>query len=369
LAIYLPIADLPVNIFLLLALGLAVGFVSGMFGVGGGFLMTPLLIFLGVSPGVAVATVATHITASSFSSTLSYWRRRAVDFHMAMVLLAGGLLGTWSGIWIFTTLRSIGQLDLMISFSYLILLTTVGGLMVMEGLRSMLRVRQNKSSLIGRSAGAHTWVHGLPLRLRFRHSKIYISLIPVIGIGYLIAVIGVIMGIGGGFLLVPMLIYFLRVPTTTVIGTAAVLTTATMALTTVMHAVTSHLVDAILALVLMVGGVVGAQFGAQSTQNLAPERLRFLLGFLIWRADQFIAEAKADRQEIFSRSACWGASSERAGTPCGGNGGARAAVSACKRGALDRDNRAEQDFDQHRLCRRSHRRFRRHCRRCAAAQL
>jgi len=142
-------------------------------------------------------------------------------------------------------------------------------------------VRQNKSSLIGRSCGAHTWVHGLPLRLRFRHSKIYISLIPVIGIGYLIAVIGVIMGIGGGFLLVPMLIYFLRVPTTTVIGTAAVLTTATMALTTVMHAVTSHLVDAILALVLMVGGVVGAQFGAQSTQNLAPERLRFLLGFLI----------------------------------------------------------------------------------------
>lgn len=281
MAIYLPIADLPVSIFVLLALGLAVGFVSGMFGVGGGFLMTPLLIFLGVSPGVAVASVATHITASSFSGTISYWRRRAVDIQMAMALLAGGLLGTSSGIWLFAMLRSLGQLDLMISFSYLILLTMVGGLMVMESVRSILRQRQNKPSLLRRSGGAHTWVHGLPLKFRFRRSKIYISVIPVFGIGYVIAVIGVIMGIGGGFLLVPMLIYVLRVPTATVIGTAAVLTTATMALATVMHALTNHLVDAILALVLMIGGVIGAQFGARSAQNLAPERLRFLLGFLI----------------------------------------------------------------------------------------
>ncbi len=281
MAIYLPIADLPVSIFLLLALGLAVGFVSGMFGVGGGFLMTPLLIFLGIPPGVAVASVATHITASSFSGALSYSRRRAVDIQMAMALLAGGMFGTWSGIWIFTTLRSLGQLDLMIAFSYLILLTSVGGLLVLESVRSIVRQRQNKPSLMRRSGGSHTWVHGLPLKFRFRRSKIYISLIPVVAIGYGIAVLGVIMGIGGGFLLVPMMIYLLRVPTATVIGTAAVLTTATMALATVMHAVTSHLVDVILALVLMAGGVVGAQFGAQSSQKLAPERLRFLLGFLI----------------------------------------------------------------------------------------
>ncbi len=281
MAVYLPIADLPVSIFLLLTLGLAVGFVSGMFGVGGGFLMTPLLIFLGIPPGVAVASVATHITASSFSGMLSYWRRRAVDLQMAAALLAGGLVGTWSGIWIFTTLRAIGQLDLMIAFSYLILLTTVGGLLVMESVRSMLRQRANKPSLMRRSGGAHTWVHGLPFKFRFRRSKIYVSLIPVVGIGYVIAVIGVIMGIGGGFILVPMLIYFLRMPTATVIGTAAVLTTATMALATVMHALTSHLVDVILALVLMAGGVVGAQFGAQSALNLSPERLRFLLGFII----------------------------------------------------------------------------------------
>lgn len=278
--IYLPIADLPVNIFVLLATGLAVGFVSGMFGVGGGFLMTPLLIFLGISPGVAVASVASHITASSFSGALSYWRRRTVDIQMAVALLSGGLLGTWSGVWIFTTLRSLGQLDLLIAFSYLIMLSAVGGLMVMESVRSIIRQRLNKPSLLRRS-GAHTWVHGLPFKFRFKRSKIYVSIIPVWGIGYTIGVIGAIMGIGGGFLLVPMLIYFLRMPTSAVIGTSAVLTTATMALATVMHALSNHLVDAVLALVLMVGGVVGAQFGARTAQNMPAERLRLLLGLLI----------------------------------------------------------------------------------------
>lgn len=280
MSIYLPIADLPVNIFVLLATGLAVGFVSGMFGVGGGFLMTPLLIFLGISPGVAVASVASHITASSFSGALSYWRRRAVDIQLAVALLAGGLPGTWSGVWIFTTLRSLGQIDLLIAFSYLIMLSAVGGLMVMESVRAIIRQRQNKPSLLRRS-GAHTWVHGLPYKFRFKRSKIYVSIIPVWGIGYIIGAIGAVMGIGGGFLLVPMLIYFLRAPTSTVIGTAAVLTSATMALATVMHALTNHLVDAVLALVLMVGGVVGAQFGSRTAQNMPAERLRFLLGFLI----------------------------------------------------------------------------------------
>jgi len=278
--IYLPIADLPVNIFVLLATGLAVGFVSGMFGVGGGFLMTPLLIFLGISPGVAVASVSSHITASSFSGALNYWRRRTVDLQMAMALLAGGMLGTWSGIWIFTTLRSLGQLDLLIAFSYLIMLSAVGGLMVVESVRSIIRQRQNKPSVLRRS-GSHTWVHGLPFKFRFKRSKIYVSVIPVFGIGYIIGVVGAIMGIGGGFLLVPMLIYFLRMPTNTVIGTSAVLTTATMALATVMHAVSNHLVDAVLSLILMVGGVIGAQFGARTAQNMPAERLRLLLGLLI----------------------------------------------------------------------------------------
>jgi uncharacterized membrane protein YfcA len=280
LLIYLPIAGLPLNIFFLLATGLAVGFVSGMFGVGGGFLMTPLLIFLGIGPGVAVASVTSHITASSFSGALSYWRRRAVDLPMAMSLVAGGLLGTWCGVWIFTTLRSLGQLDLLIAFSYLIMLSAVGTLMVAESVRSIARQRQNKPSRLRRS-GAHTWIHGLPFKIRFKRSKIYVSLFPIWAIGFVIGVVGAVMGVGGGFVLVPMLIYFLRVPTSTVIGISAVLTSATMALATVMHALTNHLLDAVLALVLMVGGVIGAQFGARAAQNMPAERLRLLFGFLI----------------------------------------------------------------------------------------
>jgi uncharacterized membrane protein YfcA len=280
LLIYLPIADLAVNIFLLFALGLAVGFISGMFGVGGGFLMTPFLIFLGISPGVAVATVASHITASSFSGALSHWRRGAVDVAMALILLSGGLIGTASGVWLFTKLRAIGQLDLLIGLSYLIMLTVVGGLMLVESVRAIIRARRQQLSSLRRS-GAHTWVHALPLKVRFRHSKIYVSVIPVWGIGYVIGLVGAVMGIGGGFLLVPMLIYFLRMSTATVIGTAAVLTTATMAVATAMHALTNHLVDAVLALVLMVGGVIGAQFGARAAQRIPAERLRLLLALLI----------------------------------------------------------------------------------------
>jgi uncharacterized membrane protein YfcA len=280
LLIYLPIADLAINIFLLFAMGLAVGFISGMFGVGGGFLMTPFLIFLGISPGVAVATVASHITASSFSGALSHWRRRAVDVAMSFLLLSGGLVGTASGVWLFTKLRAIGQLDLLIGLSYLIMLTAVGSLMLAESVRAIVRARRQQFSSLRRS-GAHTWVHGLPLKIRFRHSKIYVSVIPVWGIGYVIGLVGAVMGIGGGFLLVPMLIYFLRMPTATVIGTAAVLTTATMAVASVMHALTNHLVDAVLALVLMVGGVIGAQFGARAAQKMPAERLRLLLALLI----------------------------------------------------------------------------------------
>lgn len=231
-------------------------------------------------PGVAVASVTSHITASSFSGALSYWRKRAVDFPLAMSLVAGGLVGTCCGVWIFTTLRSLGQLDLLIAFSYLIMLSAVGGLMVAESVRSIIRQRQNKPNLL-RKAGAHTWVHGLPLKIRFKRSKIYVSVFPILAIGFVIGVVGAIMGIGGGFLLVPVLIYFLRVPTSTVIGTSAVLTSTTMALATVVHALTNHLVDVVLALVLIVGGVIGAQFGASAAHNMPAERIRLLLGVLI----------------------------------------------------------------------------------------
>jgi uncharacterized protein len=278
--IYLPIADLPVNIFLVLAMGLAVGFISGMFGIGGGFLMTPLLIFIGVSPAVAVATVSTHIAASSMSGALSYWRRRAIDLALALMLLAGGIIGTVAGVWLFTLLRSVGQLDITIGVSYVLLLGSVGAMMVIEGVRAILRARQGKPVQL-RHPGSHTWVHGLPLKIRFKQSRIYISAIPVLAIGFTIGFVGAIMGIGGGFLLVPMLIYLLRVPTNVVIGTSMVLTLVTMASATILHAATNHLVDAVLALILMVGGVIGAQFGARSGQKIRSERLRLLLGVLV----------------------------------------------------------------------------------------
>jgi uncharacterized membrane protein YfcA len=278
--LYLPIAELPVNVFLILAMGAAVGFVSGMFGVGGGFLMTPLLIFIGVAPAVAVASVTSHIAASSFSGALSYWRRRAIDPALAAVLLCGGTIGTALGVVTFTLLRALGQLDLMIALSYVVLLTAVGGVMVWEGSRAMLRARRGVPVPIRRS-GSHGWIHGLPLKMRFKRSKIYLSVIPVVAVGAIIGFIGAVMGIGGGFILIPIMIYLLRVPTATVIGTSMVLTLVTMLFATLLHAVTNHLVDAVLALILMIGGVAGAQFGARAGQKIRGEHLRLLLGLLI----------------------------------------------------------------------------------------
>ncbi len=298
--IYLPIADLPVNIFLVLGMGLAVGFISGMFGIGGGFLMTPLLIFIGISPAVAVASVTSHIAASSFTGALTYWRKRAIDIALAMMLLSAGILGTFSGVWLFTLLRALDQLDLVIGLSYVTLLTSVGGMMFWESIRAELRARKGMPATL-RRPGSHNWVHGLPLKMRFKRSKIYVSAIPVWGIGFIIGFIGAILGIGGGFLLVPMLIYFLRVPTATVIGTSMVLTLITMASATVMHAITNHLVDAVLALILMVGGVIGAQFGARTGQRMRGERLRLLLGLLVFAVGlRFAYELVVKPDDLYS---------------------------------------------------------------------
>jgi len=295
--LYLPIADLPVNIFLILAMGAAVGFVSGMFGIGGGFLMTPLLIFIGISPAVAVASVASHIAASSFSGAIAYWRRRAIDPALAVVLLTGGTVGTALGVWTFTQLRALGQLDLMIALSYVALLTTVGGLMFWEGLRAMMRTRRG----VPAPRRSHGWIHGLPLKVRFKRSKIYLSVIPVVVVGVIIGFIGAIMGIGGGFILVPIMIYWLRVPTSTVVGTSMVLTLVTMTFATLLHAVTNHLVDVVLALILMVGGVTGAQFGARAGQKIRGEQLRLLLGLLVLAVGiRFAVELVIRPEELFT---------------------------------------------------------------------
>src|SRR5262249_48232840 len=217
---------------------------------------------------------------SSLCGPISCWRRRAPTLSLPLMLLIGGLIGTAGGVWLFTALRRIGQLDITIGLSYVTLLGVVGSLMIMEAVRAIIRLREGKPVEL-RRPGSHTWVHGLPFKLRFKQSRIYVSVIPVLGIGFVIGFIGAVMGIGGGFLLVPMLIYFLRVPTNVVIGTSMVLTLVTMASATVLHSVTNHLVDAILALILMVGGVTGAQFGARAGQKIRGERLRLLLGLLV----------------------------------------------------------------------------------------
>jgi uncharacterized membrane protein YfcA len=277
---FLPIADLPVNILVVLGLGIAVGFISGMFGIGGGFLLTPLLIFLGIPPAVSVATVPSHIAASSFSSSITYWRRNAIDLPLALMLLVGGVLGTIAGVALFTLLRRLGQLDATIGLSYVLLLTAVGATLAAESLRAIIRERQGKPVEL-RRPGSHTWLHHLPFRMRFKRSRIFVTVIPVWLIGFVMGFIGAVMGIGGGFLLVPMLVYLLRVPTATVIGTSTVLTLVTMISATLLHAATNHQVDAVLALILMVGGAIGAQFGAQAGQKMRAERLRLLLGVLI----------------------------------------------------------------------------------------
>jgi uncharacterized membrane protein YfcA len=298
--IYLPIAELPVNIFLVMAMGLAVGFISGMFGIGGGFLMTPLLIFIGVSPAVAVASVSSHIAASSCSGAINYWRKGAVDVPLALMLLSAGIVGTAVGVWLFTSLRAIDQLDLAIALSYVVMLCGVGGVMIDEGFHAIMRARHGGPATV-RRPGSHTWMHKLPFKLRFKRSKIYVSAIPVWVIGFFIGFIGAIMGIGGGFLLVPMLIYFLRVPTGTVIGTSMMLTLVTMASATVMHAATNHLVDAVLALILMIGGVIGAQFGARTGQQMRGESLRLLLGILVFAVGlRFAYSLVATPDDLFS---------------------------------------------------------------------
>ena len=280
MTIYLPIAELPVNIFTLLAMGIAVGFISGMFGVGGGFLMTPLLIFLGVPPAVAVASVSTHMAASSFSGTLTYMRRKLVDVQLGLVLLTGGLTGTLAGVVTFMVLRRFGQLDLVIAITYIVLLGTIGTLMVVESLCALLREWRGEKASVKRP-GAHPWFLRMPFKMRFRQSRIYVSAIPVVTIGFAIGFLGALMGIGGGFLLVPALIYLLRVPTLTSVATSLMLTLVTMVAAIVMHAVLNQTVDAVLGLVLMVGGTIGTQFGTRAGQSMKAENLRLLLGLLV----------------------------------------------------------------------------------------
>lgn len=278
--IYLPIAEMSVHWLIILAMGGAVGFLSGMFGVGGGFLLTPLLIFYGVPSEVAVATTASHITASSMAGALAHWKRRAVDFTMAGVLLCGGLVGTSFGVWLLKILREAGQSELVVSGGYVILLGTVGGLMLKESLEAV-RATRSGNPLPSRPAQHHNWIHGLPLKMRFRQSRLYISVIPPLALGFAVGILSAIMGVGGGFILVPAMIYLLRMPTGVVMGTSFVQILCVTAATTVLQAASNYNVDILLAAVLILGGVVGAQLGVRIGAQLRGEQLRLLLAILV----------------------------------------------------------------------------------------
>jgi uncharacterized membrane protein YfcA len=278
--IYLPIAETSVNVFTMFGMGTAVGFLSGMFGIGGGFLITPLLMLMGIPAAVAVATGANQVVASSVSGTLSQWRRGNVDIKMGTVLLAGGAIGAIIGVLIVNVLKSTGYVDLVIALLYVVFLGGIGLLMLIESINAIRRARAG-IQVSARRSGQHNWVHGLPLKVRFQRSKLYISAIPPFGIGMVVGLLSGMLGVGGGFIMVPAMIYLLRMPTKMVIGTSLFQVIFVAGLTTIMHAATNQAVDLMLALVLMIGGVMGAQFGASAGQKLRSEHLRALLAILV----------------------------------------------------------------------------------------
>ncbi len=278
--IYLPIADMPINALLMLALGGIVGFLSGMFGVGGGFLMTPMLIFAGIPSGVAVATGANPLIASSITGTIAQYRRKNVDIKLGLYLLAGGAAGALLGVHIVSLLRQAGQFDLTVSLLYVVFMSVVGGIMFIESLRAITSQQGGKPQSV-RSREQRGWTHALPFRTRFKTSKLYISALPPIGLGILVGLLSGVMGVGGGFVMVPILIYVLRVPTSLAIGTSLFQVIFVSAITTVLQAVWNHTVDIALALMLMVGGVLGAQAGTAAGQRLRAEHLRLLLAILV----------------------------------------------------------------------------------------
>ena len=278
--LYLPIAEMPVSVLLVIGIGAAIGFVSGLLGVSGGFLLTPLLIFSGIPTAIAVGTSAAQVVASSSSAALTYWRRSSVDLKLAGVLLAGGVVGSAIGVQLFRLLRESGQLDLIIAIAYVALLGFVGFVMMIESGRTIIAKRRGRPLPL-RDESRQSWLRRLPFKTRFRVSRLHISVLPLVALGVGVGLLGAMLGVGGGFLVVPALIYFFRIPTGIVIGTSLVQIVGTMAVATLLHAVTNHSVDGVLALLLMIGGVVGAQFGARSALVLGGETLRALLAILV----------------------------------------------------------------------------------------
>jgi uncharacterized membrane protein YfcA len=278
--LYLPIAEVSVNALLLVALGGLVGFISGLFGIGGGFLMTPVLVLMGIPPVVAVASEANHVAASSVSSVIAYSRKRVVDFRMGGVLAAGGAVGSFIGVEVFRWLRLIGQADLAVSLSYLVFLGIIGGLMLTESVGAILRRRRGEP-LKPRRERRPMLLYALPFKVRFPRSRLYISVIPPIALGVFVGVLSAIMGVGGGFILVPAMIYLLRMPASVVVGTSLFQIVITTSLTSVLQAGRNQTVDIVLATLLLIGGVVGAQLGARASGRFRAEEMRALLALLV----------------------------------------------------------------------------------------
>lgn len=278
--IYLPIAEQSMNVFLLFGLGGAAGLLAGMFGVGGGFLATPLLIFVGIPPAVAVASQANQVIANSISSLQVQWRRGNVDLRMGLVLLLGGMIGSSAGVSVFTWLKAIGQVDFVIAVMYVILLSSIGLLMAFESLRTLWKRRSNPTGPRGK-LHTHYLVHRLPWKMRFYKSKLYISAFLPIGLGFAIGILSAILGVGGGFVLVPAMIYILGMPTTVVIGTSNFQILFVAANVTFLQAVTNGTVDVVLALLLILGGVVGAPIGSRIAGRLPGVVLRALMAVLV----------------------------------------------------------------------------------------
>ena len=280
MSIYLPIAEMNINILLIIFIGMVVGGLSGLFGVGGGFLMTPLLIFLGIPPAVAVGTEAPHVLASSVSGVVAHWRRKNVDFKMGFFLLIGGVVGSTVGVNIFKLLRGFGQIDIVIQMLFLIFLGFIGFSMAFESARTTISKYRTTSS-IRTKLHQHSWIHGLPFKLRFHRSKLYISAIPPIIIGFFVGLLSAMMGVGGGFIMIPAMVYILGMSTNVVVGTSLFQIIFVTANSTFFQSYLNQTVDIVLAALMIIGGVIGAQIGASIGTKLKAEYLRGILAIIV----------------------------------------------------------------------------------------
>jgi len=280
MSIYLPIAEMNVNIFLIVFIGMVVGALSGLFGVGGGFLMTPLLIFLGIPPVVAVGSEAPHVLASSVSGVIAHWRKRNVDFKMGFFLLSGGVIGSTLGVNLFKLLKTYGQIDIVIQFLFIIFLGFIGMSMAFESAKTTIK-NYRTTSAIRTKLHQHSWIHGLPFKLRFHRSKLYISAIPPILIGFFVGVLSAMMGVGGGFIMIPAMVYILGMSTNVVVGTSLFQIIFVTANSTFFQSYLNQTVDIVLSALMILGGVIGAQIGVRLGSQLKAEYLRGILAILV----------------------------------------------------------------------------------------